>query len=363
MVGYKFNINSTQQLSDVLFGKLGLSTQGLKKTQAGFYSTSADVLEGFKGQHPVIDLILEQRQLSKLLSTYIDALPQMVNPKTGRVHTSFNQGGSETGRISSNSPNLQNIPIRTDLGREIRRAFVAAPGCKLLSADYSQVELRILAHISQDEAMLAAFRAGEDIHRSTAAKIYSIPLDQVSSEQRSIAKMVNFATSYGVSAFGLASRTELSRTEAAAFLDAYFQTYPGIRRYVDETIQTARRQGYVETLLGRRRYFPVLKDGGRGSRLEQQGAERAAINHPIQGTAADIIKIAMVRLHRALKEQGLQSRMLLQVHDELVLEVPEAEVAAVVPLVRTTMEDAFDLDAALKADVEVGPNWYEMEKA
>ena len=363
VVGYTFNINSTQQLSDVLFGKLGLSTQGLKKTQAGFYSTSADVLEGFKGQHPVIDLILEQRQLSKLLSTYIDALPQMVNPQTGRVHTSFNQGGSETGRISSNSPNLQNIPIRTDLGREIRRAFVAAPGCKLLSADYSQVELRILAHISQDEAMLAAFRAGEDIHRSTAAKIYSIPLDQVSSEQRSIAKMVNFATSYGVSAFGLASRTELSRTEAAAFLDAYFQTYPGIRRYVDETIQTARRQGYVETLLGRRRYFPVLKDGGRGGRLEQQGAERAAINHPIQGTAADIIKIAMVRLHRALKEQGLQSRMLLQVHDELVLEVPEDEVAAVVPLVRTTMEDAFDLDAELKADVEVGPNWYEMEKA
>ena len=363
VVGYKFNINSTQQLSDVLFGKLALSTQGLKKTQAGFYSTSADVLEGFKGQHPVIDLILEQRQLSKLLSTYIDALPQMVNPQTGRVHTSFNQGGSETGRISSNSPNLQNIPIRTDLGREIRRAFVAAPGCKLLSADYSQVELRILAHISQDEAMLAAFRAGEDIHRSTAAKIYNIPLDRVSSEQRSIAKMVNFATSYGVSAFGLASRTELSRTEAAAFLDAYFQTYPGIRRYVDETIQIARRQGYVETLLGRRRYFPVLRDGGRGGRLEQQSAERAAINHPIQGTAADIIKIAMVRLHRALKEQGLQSRMLLQVHDELVLEVPEGEVAAVVPLVRTTMEDAFDLDAALKADVEVGPNWYEMEKA
>ncbi len=363
VVGYKFNINSTQQLSDVLFGKLALSTQGLKKTQAGFYSTSADVLEGFKGQHPVIDLILEQRQLSKLLSTYIDALPQMVNPQTGRVHTSFNQGGSETGRISSNSPNLQNIPIRTDLGREIRRAFVAAPGCKLLSADYSQVELRILAHISQDEAMLAAFRAGEDIHRSTAAKIYNVPLDQVTSSQRSIAKMVNFATSYGVSAFGLASRTELSRTEAAAFLDAYFQTYPGIRRYVDETIQTARRQGYVETLLGRRRYFPVLKDGGRGGRLEQQGAERAAINHPIQGTAADIIKIAMVRLHRALKEQGLQSRMLLQVHDELVLEVPEAVVAAVVPLVREIMEGAYALDAALKVDVEVGPNWYEMEKA
>ncbi len=362
LVGYSFNINSTQQLSDVLFGKLALPTQGLKKTQAGFYSTSAEVLQSFKGQHPVIDLILEQRQLTKLLSTYIDALPLMVNPKTGRVHTSFNQGGSETGRISSNNPNLQNIPIRTDLGREIRRAFVAAPGCSLISADYSQVELRILAHICQDEALLEAFRAGEDIHRSTAAKIYNVPLDQVTDSQRSVAKMVNFATSYGVSAFGLSSRTELSRTEAAAFLDAYFKTYPGIRRYVDETIQTARRQGYVETLLGRRRYFPILADGGRGGRNEQQAAERAAINHPIQGSAADIIKIAMVRLHQQLKEHGLASRMLLQVHDELVLEAPFDELAEVVPLVKATMEGAYQLDAALKVDAEVGPNWFEMKK-
>lgn len=361
LVGYKFNINSTQQLSDVLFGTLGLPTAGLKKTKSGHYSTAAGVLEGLKGRHPVIDLILEQRQISKLLSTYIDALPTMVNPRTGRLHTSFNQTGAETGRISSSNPNLQNIPIRTELGRRIRRAFVAAPGCKLLAADYSQVELRILAHISQDEAMLAAFRAGEDIHRTTAAKIYGVSPEEVTPQQRAIAKMVNFATSYGVSAFGLASRTELSRREAQAFLDTYFKTYPGIKRYVEETIKTAYRQGYVETLLGRRRYFPILKHRSAGQ-AERRQAERAAINHPIQGTAADIIKIAMIRLHHQLKERSLGSRMLLQVHDELVLEVPEEELAEVVPLVRTTMEGAFQLDAALKVDIEVGPNWYEMEE-
>ncbi len=361
LVGYTFNINSTQQLSDVLFGTLGLPTAGLKKTQSGHYSTAAGVLEDFKGMHPVIDLILEQRQISKLVSTYVDALPALVNPRDGRLHTSFNQTGAETGRLSSSNPNLQNIPVRSELGREIRRAFVAAPGCKLLAADYSQVELRILAHISQDEAMLAAFRAGADIHRATAATIYNVPPEQVTPEQRSIAKMVNFATSYGVSAFGLASRTSLNRTEAQAFLDAYFKTYPGIRRYVDETIRTAREQGYVETLLGRRRYFPILKSRG-GSQADRQQAERAAINHPIQGTAADIIKMAMIRLHAALAERGLQSRMLLQVHDELVLEVPDGELAEVAPLVREIMEGAYQLDAALKVDMEVGPNWFEMEK-
>ncbi len=361
LVGYSFNINSTQQLSDVLFGTLGLPTAGLKKTQSGHYSTAAGVLEDFKGLHPVIDLILEQRQISKLVSTYVDALPAQVNPQTGRLHTSFNQAGSETGRISSNNPNLQNIPVRSELGREIRRAFVAAPGAKLLAADYTQVELRVLAHISQDEAMLAAFRAGVDIHKATAATIYGVPLEQVTSEQRSIAKMVNFATSYGVSAFGLAARTSLNRTEAQAFLDAYFKTYPGIRRYVDETIQKAKEQGYVETLLGRRRYFPILKNRS-GSPADRQQAERAAINHPIQGTAADIIKIAMVRLHAALREQGLASRMLLQVHDELVLEVPDGELAAAATLVRAVMESAYTLDAGLTVDVEVGPNWFEMEK-
>jgi DNA polymerase I len=361
LVGYAFNINSTQQLSDVLFGSLGLPTQGLKKTQSGHYSTAAGVLEDFKGMHPVIDLILEQRQISKLVSTYVDALPALVNPQTGRLHTSFNQAGAETGRLSSSNPNLQNIPVRSELGREIRRAFVAAPGCKLLAADYSQVELRILAHISQDEAMLEAFGAGADIHKATAATIYDVPLEQVTPEQRSIAKMVNFATSYGVSAFGLASRTSLNRPEAQAFLDAYFQTYPGIRRYVDETIAKAREQGYVETLLGRRRYFPILKNRS-GSAPDRQQAERAAINHPIQGTAADIIKMAMIRLHAALRERGLRSRMLLQVHDELVLEVPDGELAEAASLVREVMEGAYTLDAGLTVDVEVGPNWFEMEK-
>lgn len=361
LVGYPFNINSTQQLSDVLFGTLGLPTAGLKKTQSGHYSTAAGVLESFRGRHPAIDLILEHRQISKLLSTYVDALPTMVNPRTGRVHTSFNQTGAETGRLSSSNPNLQNIPVRTELGREIRRAFVAPAGSKLLAADYSQVELRILAHISQDQNMLAAFRAGADIHRTTAAIIYGVPPEQVTPEQRSIAKMVNFATSYGVSAYGLSSRTNLSRSEAQAFLDAYFKTYPGIRRYVDETIRKAYEQGYVETLLGRRRYFPILKNRS-GAQAERQQAERAAINHPIQGTAADIIKIAMVRLHAALREQGLAARMLLQVHDELVLEVPDKELATVAPLVREIMEGAYPLDAALKVDMEVGPNWFEMEK-
>ncbi|MER2598905.1 MAG: DNA polymerase I [Caldilineales bacterium] len=361
LVGYRFNINSTQQMSDVLFGKLALPTQGLKKTQSGHYSTAAGVLEDLKGLHPVIDLILEQRQLSKLLSTYVDALPELVNPQTGRLHTSFNQTGAETGRISSNNPNLQNIPVRSDLGREIRRAFVAAPGCKLLAADYSQVELRILAHVSQDAAMLDAFRHGADIHRATASTIYGVPPEEVTTEQRSIAKMVNFATSYGVSAFGLASRTSLNRSEAQAFLDAYFQTYPGIRRYVDETIERTHKLGYVETLLGHRRYFPILKNRS-GSAMDRQQAERAAINHPIQGTAADIIKIAMVRLHSELQQRGLASRMLLQVHDELVLEVPEAELTVVAPLVRRVMEGAYQLDAPLQVDMEAGPNWYELEK-
>lgn len=364
IAGYAFNINSTQQLSDVLFGKLGLPTEGLKKTQAGGYSTAADVLEGLRGRHEIIDLILQQRQLTKLLSTYVNALPGMVNPATGRLHTSFNQTGAETGRISSNSPNLQNIPVRTELGREIRRAFVAEPGWQLLSADYSQVELRILAHISGDEYLLAAFARGEDIHASAAAKVYGVPLSQVTKEQRSVAKMMNFATSYGVTAFGLAQRTGLSRSDADQFMQRYFATYPGVKRYIEETKQLAREQGYVETLLGRRRYFPVLRTQatGQAANAIRQAAERAAINHPIQGSAADIIKIAMIRLHAALKAGGYRARMTLQVHDELVLEVPDAELAAVARLVEETMEAAYELKAALKVDMEAGPNWYEQER-
>jgi DNA polymerase-1 len=363
IVGYPFNINSTQQLSDVLFGKLGLPAEGLKKTQAGAYSTAADVLEGLRSKHEIVGLILEHRQLSKLLSTYVDALPNMVNPRTGRVHTSFNQAGAETGRLSSTDPNLQNIPIRTEVGREIRRAFVAEPGWVLLSADYSQVELRILAHISGDEYLLAAFARGEDIHASAASKVYGVALSQVTKEQRAVAKMMNFATSYGVSAFGLAQRTGLSRGEADQFMQRYFATYPGVKRYLDETRAFAREHGYVETLLGRRRFFPVLKTTANSQQAYnmRQAAERAAINHPIQGAAADIIKIAMIRLHRALVEGGYRSRMLLQVHDELVLEVPRNELTAVSKLVRETMEGAYELRAALRVDVEAGPNWYELE--
>jgi DNA polymerase I len=363
IAGYAFNVNSTQQLADVLFGKLGLPTEGLKKTQSGSYSTAADVLEGLRGRHEIIDLILEQRQLSKLIGTYVDALPGLVNPRTGRLHTSFNQAGAETGRLSSTNPNLQNIPIRTEVGREIRRAFIAEAGNVLLSADYSQVELRILAHICGDEYLLAAFARDEDIHASAAAKVYGVPLSQVTKEQRSVAKMMNFATSYGVTAYGLAQRTGLSRGEADQFMQRYFAMYPGVKRYIEETKQLARDQGFVETLLGRRRFFPVLRTQATGQQANaiRQAAERAAINHPIQGTAADIIKIAMSRLFRALNEGGYRSRLTLQVHDELVLEVPEAELPPVSRLVRETMEGAYDLKARLKVDVEAGPNWYEME--
>jgi DNA polymerase-1 len=358
LVGYNFNVNSTQQLSQALFIKLALPTTGLKKTESGHYSTAAGALEGLRGQHPVIDLILEQRELSKLKSTYVDALPQLVNPRTGRIHTSFNQTGSVTGRVSSSNPNLQNIPIRTELGREVRRAFVADAGWKLVAADYSQVELRVMAHIARDPGLLGAFERGEDIHAATAAAVLGIPLGQVTKNQRDVAKRVNFGLSYGQSAFGLAQQTGMSQQEAGEFIKTYFEKYPGVRQYIERTKRQAAEQGYVETLLGRRRYFPGLAQM-RGP--ERGRAEREAINMPIQGTAADIIKIAMIRLHRALREKGLQACMLLQVHDELVLEAPDAEVAAIVPLVRQVMSNAFELAAPLKVDVEVGQNWLEME--
>jgi len=359
-VGYSFNINSTQQLSDALFGKLGLPTRGLRKTASGHYSTAADVLEGLRGQHPVIEIILEHRALEKLRSTYVDALPQLVNPETGRLHTDYNQTGAETGRISSSSPNLQNIPIRTEEGRRIRKAFIAQPGWLLLAADYSQIELRILAHVSQDPTMLAAFARGEDIHASTAAKVYGVPLDQVTPDQRRVAKAVNFGLMYGQGAYGLAQQTGMTPEQAARFIETYFQTYPTVKRYLDDTRRQAAAQGYVETLLGRRRPFPELQNP-RTPHAVRAAAERAAINAPIQGTAADIIKIAMVRLHTALAERKLRSRMILQVHDELVLECPREEIPEAAALVREKMEGAFSLAAPLKVDVEMGPNWYDME--
>ena len=361
LAGFPFNINSTQQLADVLFGKLALPTQGLPRTATGKISTAADVLEGLKGRHPIIDLILEHRQISKLLSTYVQALPALVNPRTGRVHTSFNQTGSETGRLSSSNPNLQNIPVRTELGRQVRKAFIAPPGWRLISADYSQVELRILAHVSQDPALLAAFARGEDVHASTASRIYNVPIAQVTPEMRRVAKTTNFGLMYGQGAFGLSQQTGMSQSEASDFIGKYFAAYPQVKAWLDHTRSVAARQGYVETLLGRRRYFPELQGNARTNYNVRQAAERAAINAPIQGTAADIIKIAMIRLHAALRERRLRSRMILQVHDELVLEAPEDEVETAARLTRETMEGAFPLAAPLKADVAIGQNWDEME--
>ncbi len=364
MVGHAFNIASTEQLSDALFITLGLPKIGAHKTKSGRYSTAADVLEGLRGKHLVIDLILEHRQLSKLKSTYIDALPLVVSPVDGRLHTSFNQTGAVTGRLSSSEPNLQNIPIRTDVGRQVRRAFIAKPGCLLLAADYSQVELRILAHVSNDPAMLEAFRRGEDIHRSTAAAIFGVPLDQVTSDMRRVAKTTNFAISYGVTGFGLARQTGLTTEEAQLFIDSYFAQFPGVRDYVEGTKAQAGRDGYVETLLGRRRYFPELQAAAQGRKIAHNvrlAAERMAINAPIQGSAADIIKIAMIRLDERLREAGLDSRMVLQVHDELILDVPESEVDRVAPIVCETMEGAFPLQVPLKVDLSSGANWLDMK--
>ena len=360
LVGYAFNVNSTQQLSDALFKTLGLPSQGLRRTKSGHFSTAAGVLERLRGQHPVVELILEQRALTKLKSTYVDALPRLVNPRTGRLHTSFNQTGAVTGRISSSDPNLQNIPVRTPLGRRVRRAFIAQPGWRLVAADYSQVELRVMAHVSADEGLLSAFARDEDIHASTAAAILGVPLAKVNPDQRRLAKAVNFGLSYGQTAYGLAQATGLTQPEAENFIQTYFERFPRVREYIDRTKALATRQGYVETLLGRRRYFPELRPGSQATHNTRQAAERMAINAPIQGTAADIIKIAMIRLHQALQERRPRARVILQVHDELIAEAPEDEIETLAPLMREIMEDAFELEAPLKVDLMVGQNWDEM---
>ncbi|MEZ4863964.1 MAG: DNA polymerase I [Caldilineaceae bacterium] len=369
IVGHEFNLRSTQQLSQVLFDEMAFPTKGLNKTKSGQYSTAASELDKLAtmtdllsaNQKRMLELIFEQRQLEKLRGTYVDALPALVNPQTGRVHTSFNQTGAVTGRMSSSNPNLQNIPIRTELGREIRRAFVVASGCLLLSADYSQVELRILAHVAQEEILIDAFRKDQDIHATTASKLFSVPIAEVTREQRGLAKTINFATIYGSSAFGISSRTDMGPKEAQGFLDQYFITYPRIKAYIEKTVQKLNEVGYVETLLGRKRFFPELQNS-RLPYMQRMGLERAAINAPIQGTAADIMKIAMIRLHDRLQQGGFASRMLLQVHDELVLEVPVDEQEAIVPLICDVMENAYHLDVPLKVEVEVGPNWYDLEK-
>jgi DNA polymerase-1 len=330
-----------------------------KKTASGHYSTAAGVLDEMSGQHPVVDMILEYREYAKLKSTYVDALPVQIHPDTGRVHTSFSQTGTVTGRLSSSDPNLQNIPTRTDLGRRVRRGFVADPGNILVSLDYSQIELRIVAHMADDVAMLNAFRAGQDIHATTAAAIYGVPLEAVTKEQRRHAKAINFGLIYGMSAFGLTRSTELTLSESQDFVEAYFKQFPGVKKYLDGIRRSARETGYVETLLGRRRYFPALK--GTLNQTLRNREEREAINAPIQGTAADIMKIAMIKIPSAIKQAGLHGRMLLQVHDELVLECPRAELSLTVAVARNVMENAYLMSIPLTTDARWGTNWDELQ--
>jgi len=353
--GEEFNLNSPKQLGDILFEKLRLDSKA-KKTRTGQYATGEEILIKLKDKHPIINDILDYRQLQKLQSTYVDALPKEVRKDTGRVHTTFLQTIAATGRLASVNPNLQNIPVRSEEGRKIRKAFVARDeNSVLISADYSQIELRIIAHLSGDPAMVEAFNHGEDIHKSTAAKVFKVNLDEVSREQRSQAKTVNFGIIYGVSAFGLADQTGLSRSEAKQLIDAYYETYPVLKAFIDKSIHTAREQGFVETILGRRRY---LRDINSRNAVVRGHAERNAVNAPIQGSAADVIKIAMIELNQKLKKD-FKSRMLLQVHDELIFDVPKSEVDDLKPVIKETMESAVKLSIPLIVDIGVGNNWLE----
>ena len=355
MAGFEFNISSAKQVGEVLFDRLKIIEKA-KKTKTGQYSTNEDILESLKGKHPIVDKILEYRGLKKLLSTYIDALPLLINKKTGKVHTSFNQTVAATGRLSSSSPNLQNIPIRDAQGKEIRKAFIAEPDCIFLSADYSQIELRIMAHLSQDANMIEAFLSGQDIHAATAAKIYHLPLDEVTSDMRRKAKTANFGIIYGISVFGLSERLSIPRGEAKELIDGYFATYPQVKEYMDRCIVKAREEGWVETLLHRKRYLPDINSHNANVR---GFAERNAVNAPIQGTAADIIKIAMVRISRRFKKENLRSKMILQVHDELNFNVVKEELDLVKMVVTEEMENALSLSVPLKVDVGIGQNWLE----
>ena len=360
-VGSEFNLNSTQQLSDALFNQLGLNPpEGTRKNESGHYSTAAGVLESLRSEHEVIAWVLDYRELAKLLSTYVDALPYQVNPATNKVHTSYSQTGSVTGRFASYDPNLQNIPIRTDIGRKVREAFIPSPGNILLAVDYSQVELRITAHMSGDAAMIAAFQADQDIHAATASAIYSVALDQVTKEQRRHAKAINFGLIYGMSAFGLTRTADLTLGEAEDFVEAYFAQFPSVKAFLDGLRKQALEKEYVETLLGRRRYFHGLKT--QTNQLVRSRQLREAINAPIQGTAADIMKLAMLDLSGALRETGLKAKMLLQVHDELVLECPEDELSKTAKLVKEKMSNAFKLAVPLKTEARCGINWGKMNE-
>ena len=352
IAGQPFNLGSPKQLQEILFGKLGIKP--LKKTPSGAPSTDEDVLQELALDYPLPKVLLEYRGLAKLKSTYTDKLPRMINPATGRVHTSYSQAVAITGRLASSDPNLQNIPVRTAEGRRIREAFIAPQGSQIISADYSQIELRIMAHLSQDEGLLSAFARGEDIHRATAAEIFGISLDEVGSEQRRYAKVINFGLIYGMSAFGLAQNLNIERSAAQNYIDRYFTRYPGVREYMQNTRQTAREQGYVETFFGRRLWVPEINSP---NGMRRAGAERAAINAPMQGTAADLIKLAMIAVDRWLREQQLHSKIIMQVHDELVLEVPDAELELVRQTLPQLMQSVAKLDVPLLAEVGVGANW------
>ena len=353
IAGIEFNVSSPMQVGEILFDRLGLDNKA-KKTKTGQYSTAEDVLEKLQSKHPIIGKILDYRGLKKLLSTYIDALPQLINPKTGKVHTSFNQTVTSTGRLSSTNPNLQNIPIRDAQGKEIRKAFIPDDNSVFLSADYSQIELRIMAHLSGDINMMDAFNSGLDIHTATAAKIYKIPLEEVTSDMRRKAKTANFGIIYGISVFGLSDRLGVARAEAKELIDGYFETYPAVKTYMDNSIQQAKEKGYVETMLGRKRF---LADINSQNNVVRGFAERNAINAPIQGTAADIIKIAMVRIQKRLVVENLQAKMTMQVHDELNFSVPTNEIEMVRKAVVEEMENAIQLRVPLIADCGIGENW------
>jgi DNA polymerase-1 len=353
----EFNINSPKQLGDVLFNKLNLP-KPVKYGKGRTVSTAVDVLEGLALNHEAPRLVLEYRQLSKLKSTYVDALPALVNHRTGRLHTTFIQTGTATGRLASVNPNLQNIPIRTELGREIRAAFTAEPGHVLVAADYSQIELRLLAHYSKDPLLVEAYRRGDDIHTLTASEVFGVPPLMVTSEHRRQAKVVNFGIVYGLSPFGLSQNLGIDKSEAKRFIDAYFEKYAGVRKFVDKTLEEARREQKVRTLFGRVRPIPDINSKNANMR---GFAERTAVNTPLQGTAADLIKMAMIRIDAAIRQQKLNSRMTLQVHDELVFDVPEKEQERMRTLVREEMESVHPLHVPLLVELGVGPNWRDLE--
>ena len=371
-IGHEFNLNSSQQLGDVLFNELRLPTNGIRRTKSG-YSTNAATLDDLKHRldigaipdadprsYAVMNGILDHRQLSKLKSTYVDALPEMVNPDTGRIHTKYNQTGSATGRVSSNDPNVQNIPVRTELGRQVRKAFIApnAPDSTLLAADYSQIELRVLAHYSKDPSLVEAFERGDDIHSATSSLVYDVPIGEVTADMRRFAKILNFGVLYGLTAYGISRQTDLNPEQGQRFIDLYFERYPGIQSYVRQTVETCKIKGYVETALGRRRYLPDINTRNFHVR---HAAERAAINMPIQGTAADIIKIAMIRIMERMTELQMRSKMILQVHDELIFEVPRDEEGQMRAIVEELMPASLSLEVPLIVELKTGDTWGDLD--